>query len=631
MPDTTQPPGGGAQPDQVGGRAVEAAFGIGGAGLCLIAAAITTAGNDSELAWLEGLARAVLVGAPIAVGLYAWRRPPFHRFGALLVATGVVAFVATLSESSDPTAYVIGRFGGWAIEPLLIYLILAFPTGRLQSRVDRWIVTVLVLDVLILFVPTVLVVSQFPLPFPWTLCHGGCPENPLMVTSSEPAVVDDLIRPVRELIMVGVSVAVAALVAGRLRNASHLTRRALGPVLAVALVRAVSFAGLVVIRAQDADSQLLDAGVWVLALCVPLLAGAFMLGIARWRLYIASAIQRLAAGLSSHPEPDELRAALATAFEDPSLEIVYQLDDAPGWVTADGARFEPPASGSGRWLTEIHDGPRVVAGIVHDEALSDERAFLDAATSYAMMTLDNHRLAAEAAVLLAEVQDSRARIQATADDERRRIERDLHDGAQQRLVALRIKLELEAERIGGPSAELIRRLGTEVDSTLDEVRALARGIYPSPLADRGLVEALRSAAMQAPLPTVVLAEGVQPRYPREIESAVYFCCLEALQNAGKHAGSASAVAIDLTDNGELRFEIRDDGDGFDPASAGSGIGLTSMRDRVAAVGGELAVASSPGRGTRVIGRIPRNKADRSVPRGLRFRGAASPSPRRPRG
>ena len=192
-----------AQPDHVRGRAVEAACVIGGAGLCLIAAAITTTGNGSDLAWLEGLARAVLVGAPIAVGLYAWHRPPFHRFGALLMATGVVAFVATLSESSDPAAYVIGRFGGWVIEPLLVYLILAFPTGRLQSRLDRWLVTVLVLDVAILFVPTVLLVHQFPLPIPWTLCHGGCPENPLMVTDTQPAVVDDLIRPVREVIMIG--------------------------------------------------------------------------------------------------------------------------------------------------------------------------------------------------------------------------------------------------------------------------------------------------------------------------------------------------------------------------------------------------------------------------------------------
>ena len=249
-------------------------------------------------------------------------------------------------------------------------------------------------------------------------------------------------------------------------------------------------------------------------------------------------MQRLATRLIAHPHPDDLRTALADAFDDPSLEIVYWRDAPAGWVDARGWPVEPPAADSGRCLTEIRDGDRRVAAVVHDAALRDEHAFIDAATAYAVITLDNHRLAAEATELIAEVHDSRARIQATADDERRRIERDLHDGAQQRLVALRIQLELEAERINGTdhrSAELIRRLGEEVDGTLDEVRSLARGIYPSPLADRGLVEGLRSAALQAPLQTTVLATGVQTRYPREIESAAYFCCLEAMQNAAKHA------------------------------------------------------------------------------------------------
>ena len=153
------------------------------------------------------------------------------------------------------------------------------------------------------------------------------------------------------------------------------------------------------------------------------------------------------------------------------------------------------------------------------------------------------------------------------------------------------------------SAELIRQLGTDLDDALDEVRSLARGIYPSPLADWGLVEGLRSAARHAAIPTSVLATGVSERYPREIETAAYFFCLEAVQNVAKHAGATVAV-IDLADDGALRFEIRDDGAGFDERAASAGMGLTSMRDRLAAVGGELAIVSAPGRGTRVIGRIP---------------------------
>jgi signal transduction histidine kinase len=237
--------------------------------------------------------------------------------------------------------------------------------------------------------------------------------------------------------------------------------------------------------------------------------------------------------------------------------------------------------------------------------LRNERAFIDAASSYAVITLDNHRLSAEAASLVREVQASRARIQAAADEERRRIERDLHDGAQQQLVALRIKLELEAERTNGNggSAARLRSLGADVEQALDEVRALARGIYPSPLADRGLVDALRSAALRAGVPTTVLATAIR-RYPLEIESAAYFCCLEALQNVAKHARGASVAVVDLTDDGALRLEVRDDGDGFDAEHAVAGVGLTSMRDRVAAVGGRVAIVSRPGRGTRVSADIP---------------------------
>jgi signal transduction histidine kinase len=204
------------------------------------------------------------------------------------------------------------------------------------------------------------------------------------------------------------------------------------------------------------------------------------------------------------------------------------------------------------------------------------------------------------------VSESRARIQATADEERRRIERDLHDGAQQRLVALRIQLELEAEEAEPADAEraaTLRRLGADVEEAIDEMRSLARGIYPAALADRGLADALRAAALRSPLPATVLAVGVG-RYAREIETTAYFCCLEALQNASKHAHGASAAVIELSEGGALRAEIRDDGAGFDVATTAQGSGLVNMRDRLSAVGGELVTVSKPGSGARVIITIP---------------------------
>jgi signal transduction histidine kinase len=338
-----------------------------------------------------------------------------------------------------------------------------------------------------------------------------------------------------------------------------------------------------------------------------LLALAFLVGVWRWRLSMASAMQRLAVRLRADPQPDQLHAALAEAFGDPSLDIKYWIDDGRGhWADEGGHEVSPPVASAQRAVTEVNDGDRRVAAILHDPTLRDEALFTETASAYALMTLDHHRLSAQAAALLREVRESRARIQSSADDERRRIEHDLHDGAQQRLVALRIKLELAAEQAseeGDGSAALLRELGTELEDALDEVRSLARGIYPAPLADRGLVEALRAAALLSVLPTTVLAAGVG-RYPREIETAAYFCCLEALQNVTKHAREATAVVVDLSDNGALRFEVRDDGVGFDPLTVTHGVGITSMRDRVAAVGGQVTIQSRPGHGTRVTATIP---------------------------
>jgi signal transduction histidine kinase len=582
-------------------------LGIAAAGLAasVVAAALTASGPDSDYFALEVTARALMVGTPIAVGLYARRQGATARFGNLLIVAGFGWFLATLSESQDTWVYSAGRVAGWVFEVTLMYVILAFPTGRLPARVDRVLVGATGLVVLCLYLPTALLVEAYPVPTAWVDCSAGCPGNAFMLVDSEPAFVDDVVRPLREVLTILLFAAVTVRLAWRMREASSLTRRALGPVLAVSIFRLGAFAVTLAGRRVAPDSPLVDVGVWLLALTVPLLALAFLVGVWRWRLFMGDAMQRLATLLRSHTEADGLREALADAFEDPSIDIAYWLEDAGRWVDAAGNPVATPVATPQRALTQVRDGDRRVAAILHDPTLREEKAFTETAAAYALMALDNHRLSAQTASLLREVRESRARIQSSADDERRRIEHDLHDGAQQRLVALRIHLELAAERAGenGGAADLLRGLGTEVEDALDEVRSLARGIYPAQLADRGLVEALRSAALRAVLPTTVLAAGVG-RYPRDIESAAYFCCLEALQNADKHAQDATAVVVDLSDGGELCFEVRDDGAGFDPLTVPSGVGLTSMRDRLAAVGGEVAIESRPGRGTRVRATIP---------------------------
>jgi signal transduction histidine kinase len=204
---------------------------------------------------------------------------------------------------------------------------------------------------------------------------------------------------------------------------------------------------------------------------------------------------------------------------------------------------------------------------------------------------------------LRELRETRARILHDADRERLEIE---HDGAQQRLVALHIELGMaEQDILSDPERgpEILRKLGREVDDALDDIRSLARGIYPALLADRGLVEALRTAALRSSLSTTVTPTDIG-RYPPEVESAVYFCILEALQNAAKHATGAQHVLVSLYKDDARHFEVRDDGQGFDADGVRPGAGLRNMRERIAAVGGMMRIHSAPGKGATVSGSVP---------------------------
>jgi signal transduction histidine kinase len=257
---------------------------------------------------------------------------------------------------------------------------------------------------------------------------------------------------------------------------------------------------------------------------------------------------------------------------------------------------------------------RVLVDLARQVGLSLHNVRLDSALQASLdeLTVRNRELMA-----------SRARIVAAADESRRRIERDLHDGAQQHLVALSVKLGLVRTLLGSnpPIAEgLLDELRGDVQVTLTELRELAHGIYPALLRDRGLAEALRSAGNRSPLATTVEADGVG-RYDTVAEAAVYFCGLEALQNAAKHAGDGARVRVAIgAGDGSLWFEVADDGAGFDPALARDGHGFVNMRDRLGAFGGELTVASAPGEGTSVRGRLPITPHDQPRP------GVAPPRP-----
>jgi signal transduction histidine kinase len=236
--------------------------------------------------------------------------------------------------------------------------------------------------------------------------------------------------------------------------------------------------------------------------------------------------------------------------------------------------------------------------LAREVGVAINNARLDSALEATLEDLRQHAEALEA---------SRARIVAAADAERRRIERDIHDGVQQYLVAISVKARLArqmSDRDPKRAAKLLEELGLETSKALDELRTLAHGIYPPLLASEGLGAAMVAASRRAVIPTQVHADGIG-RYPPELEAAVYFCCLEALQNAGKYAGEGAQAAVRMLQEADtLVFEVKDSGAGFDLSTHPRGAGLTNMMDRVGAVGGSLRVDSSPGHGTTVSGTIP---------------------------
>jgi signal transduction histidine kinase len=583
------------------------------AGAAAITAGVTasgahaTTGVSGGAAVLQALARGIVVGVPLAVALYACQRPAHARFGrALLVASGLW-FLASLSNSASPLFYSIGRIAGWLAETALVYTVLAFPDGRLRARIDQALMAASAVVVTTLYLPTALFVARYPTPSPWSSCRAACPHNVFMTLGSQPAFIGGFVDPFRELLTAVVFVIVAARLATRIRDANSLMRRTLTPVLVVAIARLLAYVAMFVARRVAPGSPFAQAGAWLVAFGLPALAVAFIVGLGRWHLFVTTGIRTVNARLREMPGPEQVRELLAAAFDDPGLQIASWSGRRHRWIAADGEPLDEPGADSGQSLSEVRDGRRRAVAILHDAALADNSAFVETAATAASVGFASDRVAARTSGLVRELRASRARILAAADGERRRIERDLHDGAQQRLVALCIHLELAAEKAESEhpaEAASLRELIGEVEQALEEIRSLTRGIYPALLLDRGLAEAVQSAARHSTVPTTVEVEGLG-EYPDEISTAVYFCCAEALQNVAKHAPEASSVRIVLREAGsELCFSVADDGPGLIDSNARVGAGMLNMRDRITSVGGQLTVHAHPGEGTRVSGRIP---------------------------
>jgi signal transduction histidine kinase len=394
-----------------------------------------------------------------------------------------------------------------------------------------------------------------------------------------------------------ISVIVATVVAARWLKASPPGRRALLPSLAgsvwLLFFMAVLSAGLVGVR-------LPQAVFWILAIFVVVIPVAFLTGLLRSRLARGGLVELLRGMRAMHPA--ELRFALARALGDPGLVIAYPVAGSSAFVDAEDRPVMLPADGD-RSVAPVRREGELVAALIYDRSLEDDPELVEAVGAAAAIALENQRLHAEAENRLAEVRASRERVISAGDAERRRIERNLHDGAQQRLVTLALQLSLIGRRIRDDPTDaerMVTSASDELAQSLEELRELARGIHPAAL-DQGLDVALDALARRSDVPTTVSYEP-GPRLPEPIAFAAYFVASEALANVMKYAhASATTVSLRRTATGVV-VEITDDGlGGADPAL---GSGLRGLADRVEALNGRLGVSSPPGEGTHITAELP---------------------------
>jgi signal transduction histidine kinase len=532
----------------------------------------------------------VLVGwSFVACGTFIWARRRANRLGPLMTTVGFLWLVGrTMTLVANPVVYPAGLWltDLWAAGFALF--LLSFPTGRLTSRTDAAIVGVF------LFVTV-------PLEFLWLLFLA--PENGLnalgIAANENAAHVIDRLQ--RATISLGAVLLVLALGRRWLRS-SDPVRRQMAPVLVGAVAILLQSASWIVFSSGTSLDVLNDL-IFGAQVAIPIAVLAVML---RARMARA-AVADLVVELGQTPTPARLRDALADALGDPSLQVAYWSPAQDRFVDAAGEPAELPEDGTGQAVTMLErDGVREAA-IVHDAILLEEPGLIASVAGAMRLAVANDRLTAEVEAQLREVRASRARIVEAGDIERRRVERDLHDGAQQRLVSLSLELRVARNALGDGGDPAVRRsldrAAEEAMAALAELRDLALGIHPLILTESGLGEAVESLADRTPIPVSV--DIGSERYPSTVEAAAYFVISEALANVTKYAKATRAAVRIRGYDDHLAIEVEDDGVGGADPSAGSG--LRGLVDRLAALDGTITVVSPVGGGTRISARIPTNQ------------------------
>jgi signal transduction histidine kinase len=510
-------------------------------------------GAETRLAVADLVVGFVLVGC----GLVAWSRRPQSRTGLLLALSGIAWFLGTFAASGDSGYADFGALFLTLHRGLLVHALLSYPSGRLESWTDRSAVAF--------------------------------------------AYVVSAIADVGETPEVAIVLAAVVIVVGsqRFLRASGPQRRARLPAAAASIAFGAVLFASGVIRADGSSPSQDRALLWAYMVVVTGVAVGLTVDLVLGR-WTQATVTGLVVDLGEAAETGTLRDRLAGALGDRTLVVGYLLSDRGVHVDDRGRVVELPEEGAERRLTIVRDGDEPVAALVHDAAVLADPELVQSVAAAARIAVVNARLQAEIRDRLEELEASRQRLVETGDAERRRLERELREGAERRLTEVEVLLEEATARAEGGARETLAETQAKLLRTRSELGEFARGVHPRVLTDGGLLAALRELSSRSTVPVELTAP--EARFASSVEAAAYFVCSEALANAGKHAG-ASRAYIDVSERGgALVVAVRDDGRGG--ATLDGGSGLQGLADRVQALGGRLRVTSPTGGGTRLVAELP---------------------------
>jgi signal transduction histidine kinase len=545
------------------------AVALAGGTAALAAFLLTLHGDSGNTPGVHASLVAWITLSYVLCGLLAWSRTPASLFGPLMIAAGFTPFLSRLSEWDAGFPQAVGTSLALLPVAMFLHVFLAYPSGRLQSRLDRLVVAC-----------------------GYAVSAGL---GTLVVALGTPGTA----QTGQRLAVGAVALAGLGILIARRRSTGHPVRRSRDvQIQAFVLALALIFLGLS-IRAFGGP---VEAVRWVAFGLIGSAPVFFVTALLRARL-ARSAAADLFVELRADPAPAALRDSLSRALGDPSLQLVYWLAEFGTYANIDGTAAELPAPGDGRSVTVVEPGGVRMAALVHSAALEDEPELLQAVTAAAGMALENAHLHVRLRAQLEELRGSRARILEASQTERKRLERNLHDGAQQRLIALSLELNHLEDRLRDDPESALRLVHArrEIAASLHELREIASGIHPAVVCGHGLAVALEDLAARAPL-RVELTVEIEGRLPEPVEVAAFYLVSESLANVARYAQATFASVSISRVGAELVVEVVDDGIGGADSERGSG--LRGLADRVEALGGRLRVWSPTGGGTRVQAEIP---------------------------